>query len=221
VEPLELPDACAVARGWEQQLDRAMRVELPEPVQTVADRARADVLLTPASSAVVAALEDWGFDEEAADAWHRLGIRARRAARRRRTIAAAWSVASTGHDDPARTLLALRQVLVRDDAKTVELLPLFPPDWLGQNLAVHDAPLRRGGQVSFAVRWHGARPALLWDAPAGISLRASALDPAFVGSSPAGDTLLAEPPSTLLRLGVPAPAPTEGVAEPDAPESFS
>ena len=41
---------------------------------------------------------------------------------------------------------------------------------------MHDLPLR-AGPLSFAVRWHGARPALLWDAPAGVELRAPALDP--------------------------------------------
>ena len=37
------------------------------------------------------------------------------------------------------------------------LLPLVPPDWLGQGVEVHDAPTA-AGLLSSAVRWHGARP---------------------------------------------------------------
>ena len=79
------------------------------------------------------------------------------------------------------------------------MLPGFAPDWLGQSLTVSDVPLR-AGTLSFAVRWHGARPALLWDAPAGTELRAPALDPAWSTRDPAGETLLAEPPRPLLSL---------------------
>ena len=34
--------------------------------------------------------------------------------------------------------------------------------WLGQAIEVHRAPTH-AGELSFAVRWHGARPALLWE----------------------------------------------------------
>jgi hypothetical protein len=55
---------------------------------------------------------------------------------------------------------------------------------------VHDAPTRRG-PVSYAVRWHGTRPALLWDAPDGVELRAPGLDPSWSSSVPRGEALLA------------------------------
>ena len=90
-------------------------------------------------------------------------------------------------------------MLVAETGDHVDLLPDFPPEWLGQALAVHDLPLR-AGPLSFAVRWHGARPALLWDAPAGVELRASALDPQWRGRD-AGEALLAEPPAPLLAMG--------------------
>ena len=51
------------------------------------------------------------------------------------------------------------------------------------------------------MRWHGARPALLWDAPAGVELRVPALDPAWSSSEAAGEALLAEPPASLLPMG--------------------
>ena len=38
----------------------------------------------------------------------------------------------------------------------------WPEAWLGQPVEIHDVPARLG-TVSWAVRWHGDRPALLWD----------------------------------------------------------
>jgi hypothetical protein len=86
-------------------------------------------------------------------------------------------------------------------------------------VAVHDAPVE-GGSLSFALRWHGARPALLWDAPVGTRVRASALDPSWEADGGAGESLLAELDATrLLPLGS-AGAGRPGVVL-DEPESFS
>jgi hypothetical protein len=91
-------------------------------------------------------------------------------------------------------------VLVRERSGVVDLLPGFPPDWLGQSVTVDAVPLH-AGPLSFAVRWHGPRPALLWDAPAGVELRIPALDPAWSSTESAGDVLLAAPPTSLLAMG--------------------
>src|SRR5581483_8812964 len=64
-----VPDVAAVARGWQRGLDRGMRTELPDPWQLDIDAARADVLLAPPSAGAFVALEDWGFDDEAAAMW--------------------------------------------------------------------------------------------------------------------------------------------------------
>ncbi len=168
-----------------------MRTELPEPWQSQIDAARADALLAPPSAEAFVALEDWAFDDEAASMWPQLGGWARRAARRRRV--------------DAGLLGEMRAALVRERGAVVELLAGFRREWLGANLAVHEAPLRRG-RVSFALRWHGARPALLWDAPPGSVLRAPGVDPAWTSTTAVGETLLAAPAET-------APVTT--------PESFS
>jgi hypothetical protein len=68
------------------------------------------------------------------------------------------------------------------------------------------------------VRWHGARPALLWDAPVGVELRTPVLDPSWSTREPAGETLLAEPPRPLLSLATGDRARGESV---DAPGQFS
>ena len=57
------------------------------------------------------------------------------------------------------------------------------------------------GVVSFALRWHGARPALLWDVSDGVALGAPGLDPAWEGGPGPGEALLSEmDPNRLLPL---------------------
>ena len=107
VDLRELPDVDAVVRAWSAQLDRGMRVELPDPSLAAAVRAaRAELLVwpgagTPVTAAVVAALEDWGFDVEAAAAWHSLGC-ARGAGAAGRVARAGHGRRSRGHADDGR-----------------------------------------------------------------------------------------------------------------------
>jgi hypothetical protein len=191
------PAADAVVRSWGAQLDRGTRVELPDDRLMGAVRsARATALLAgtrraPAGLAV-AALEDWGFDAEAADGFMRLTGRERRVARRRPGAVPTWDDIELTmiRGEAEWLLLALRALLVREDGDDVSLLETLPPAWNGQPIAVHDAPVRRG-LVSFAVRWHGPRPALLWDVPPGMTVRAPGLDPAWLSTEPSGETLLA------------------------------
>jgi hypothetical protein len=102
------------------------------------------------------------------------------------------------HLPTAATFLRLvRDLCVRDDEDELVLLSVFPPTWRGQSVDVHDAPTRFGA-LSYAIRWHGDRPALLWeiDAHPGVTaatLRAPGLDPGWRGDGLAGDALLAAP----------------------------
>ena len=214
-----LPAAESVVRGWDAQLERGLRAELPPPVGERVDAARADLLLAPRDALAVAALEDWGFDDEAAAGWAELGWRARRRASRRVLPDDPWAAlrAIDATREPARFLAALRGVLVHEHTGGIEVLPGFAPDWLGQSLTVADVPLRAGA-LSFAVRWHGARPALLWDAPAGVELRTPALDPGWSTRDRVGETLLAEPPRPLLAFAAGERPPGEAI---EAPGQFT
>jgi hypothetical protein len=196
-----LADVDSVARGWDAMLDRGLRTEFPEPLQSQVDAARVDLLLAPPSGESFAALEAWGFDREAAEMWPRLGMRARRAAKRA---------------EPSGVLAETRRALAHAHRDTIDLLPGFRAEWLGANVAVHEVPLR-SGVASFAVRWHGARPALLWDVPPKLRVTAPALDAAFTSDEPVGEALLAEPSTALLAMGRAVPSGTSV----DAPETFA
>lgn len=186
--PVELAAAASAqdaANGWHALLDHGMRVVLPDPkVGEAVELARAQVLLDPdPGPAATAALEDWGHDDEAAWAWKGLSLAGRRAARRR----------DGPYDEstPGGLLVSIRHALIRDE-RGIELAPALPEAWWGQDFEVLDAPTRFG-KLSYAVRWHGDRAALLWevtDPAPGLELRAPNLDPTWSTIKPAGDALL-------------------------------
>ena len=173
-----------------------MRVELPDAaLEAAADSARAQLLLAGQAwmpvPEVVIALEDWGFDDEARAAWSRLGMFARRKAARRPTERATWDdVWEHAEMSAARFLNALRSTLVHVTASDVDLLGKWPTEWRGLPLDVRDAPTNRG-PVSYSVRWHGDRVALLWDVPPAVTVRIPGIDPVWSSREPRGETLLA------------------------------
>lgn len=95
----------------------------------------------------------------------------------------------------AQTALAtslLADTLVRSGTDWVALAPEVPTSWLGQNFEAHGLHTPRG-VVSYAVRWHGDRPALLWEvagAAAQIAVSAPGLDPTWSSTEASGEALL-------------------------------
>jgi hypothetical protein len=111
---------------------------------------------------------------------------------------------------PARRALAVERVL----ADGRDLLPQgIPASWWGTDFEVHGVPTDPGATVSYAVRWHGERPAILWETtgPAG-RLTASRAAPGWTTDAPAGEALWPAP-------SVPAQATSAPPTTP--PESFS
>jgi hypothetical protein len=106
--------------------------------------------------------------------------------------------------------------LAGDGAAGVDLAPRWPAAWLGQPAEAHGLPTR-WGRASWAVRWHGARPALLWEvAGPAPAVRAPGLDPSWSSDRPSGEALLGtiEPagglPGVVRPLPGPGQAPPEG-----------
>jgi hypothetical protein len=64
--------------------------------------------------------------------------------------------------------------------------------WLGANFECHRLVASPEHLISFAVRWHGDKPALLWeiDGPPGARVAASAVDGTFSSTELRGETLL-------------------------------
>ncbi|MBV8386889.1 MAG: hypothetical protein JO155_08885 [Acidimicrobiia bacterium] len=88
----------------------------------------------------------------------------------------------------------VRNLLVREVAGGLAVLSLLPDEWVGHSVEVHDAPTHHG-LFSFAVRWHGDRPALLWElkphpGAAPVTLTAPGLDPTWSTSDARGEALL-------------------------------
>lgn len=71
----------------------------------------------------------------------------------------------------------------------------MPTSWLGNNFEVHGLPTSPATTASFAVRWHGERPAVLWeqqgDTP--VELSAPDLDPSWRTTERSGEVLWPAP----------------------------
>ncbi len=72
--------------------------------------------------------------------------------------------AGEGHHaaSTAAVLLLARALAVVERDGGLAVLPGVPDAWLGQPVEVHGLPTAHG-LLSYALRWHGERPALLWE----------------------------------------------------------
>ncbi len=68
-----------------------------------------------------------------------------------------------------------------------------PTSWPGQNFEVFDLPTSGTGTVSYAVRWHGDRPAVLWEQSPGsdgpVELTSPVLAPQWQSAEVSGEAL--------------------------------
>ena len=66
--------------------------------------------------------------------------------------------------EPERVPSWVEHRLVVSDEHTARLMPYsFPPAWLGVDFEAHGLAVGLASTLSFAVRWHGDRPAVLWE----------------------------------------------------------
>jgi hypothetical protein len=75
----------------------------------------------------------------------------------------------------------------------IEICPCgIDKSWLGVNFECHKLLASPEHLISYAVRWHGEKPALLWeiDGPVGTKVAASAIDRIFSSTEMRGETLL-------------------------------
>ncbi len=114
----------------------------------------------------------------------------------------------SGHDlaAAAALVIAARNLLVAERPDGLALLPVHPDGWYGGGIELHDAPTAFG-PISYAIRWHGTRPALLWELTphegvGPVRLTVPSLDPSWSTTERRGDALLGEvaPPAGLEAI---------------------
>jgi hypothetical protein len=100
-------------------------------------------------------------------------------------------------DEPADPLLALawieQRIVAPREGHAQLLSGGLPASWLGSNFEVFDVPTGATGTISFAVRWHGERPAVLWEQSRGadgsVTLTSPALAPEWDSADASGEAL--------------------------------
>jgi hypothetical protein len=85
----------------------------------------------------------------------------------------------------------LERLMATDGA----LLPTgLPAAWFGRSIEVYGIPTIGTSTVSFAIRWHGARPAVLWEqSGAPVELTSPVLAPDWHSADARGEALWPEP----------------------------
>jgi hypothetical protein len=108
------------------------------------------------------------------------------------------STARLWPDDSVDTATGLIEAMVADDVTGLRLLDGWSAAWSREPVEAAGVPTP-WGTAAFALRWHGGRPALLWEVepwPDVVRteprLSAPSLDPTWQGSGWRGDSLLAE-----------------------------
>lgn len=101
----------------------------------------------------------------------------------------------------------------------------MPTSWHGSNFEVHGVPTSPTTTVSFAVRWHGERPAVLWeqhatnDSPT-VELSAPDVDSHWRTSDATGETLWPAPERERARSSLSITVDGDSSSDP-APDSRS
>lgn len=97
----------------------------------------------------------------------------------------------------AEWLLRMRRLLLVDHGTQLSLLPTIPRSWRGEDIDAFNLPIE-GGRLSFGLRWHGPRPALLWQIepkaePLPWVLSVPGIDAAWKATDLSGEDLLPDP----------------------------
>ena len=176
--PTALPSAAQVANGWALQMRGGPRYVLPDPRLAEAVDANLRYLMLFRAEPLPDQPPDCARLTELLD-----------------TASPTWTW-PPGHNArvAAEFIGLVRSLLVRSVDAGLALCSVVPPTWRGQGIEVHDVPTDYG-VLSYAVRWHGDRPALLWelarhDADVPVRLCAPGLDRGWSSTEAGGEALI-------------------------------
>lgn len=171
--------------------------EIVEPIATVARSTDAEVDLALQACERLALVAS---DERASSDIVRLRDRRRRDGVHSNDAGTPTSFSDVRRGSSVGRFVAQIEQCVADAGR---LLPAgIPRRWLGANFEVHGIPSGPRSSVSFAVRWHGERPAVLWEQTGPPQrLTAPTVDPDWSSEEPVGEALWAAPPQPK-RIGV-------------------
>jgi len=151
-------------------------------------------------TAAKGAPHDWAFAAAIDAADHVLAAAGDQRARRdlaafRIAMRCDLTLPDTAPDDPARFVAWAERRLVAVHDGTARLLPVgLPAGWEGNNFEVYGLPTSGASSVSFAVRWHGSRPAVLWEqCGTAVALSAPVVAPQWHTREVKGEALWPEP----------------------------
>jgi hypothetical protein len=171
--------------------------EIVEPIASIArlDHPEVELALRACERLAVAA-----GDDRAAGDLAQIRERRIRSGRAPSTVSAASSFSDLQRGASVGRFVAQVEQRIADEGR---LLPLgIPRRWLGSNFEVHGVPTGPRSTIGFAVRWHGERPAVLWEQHGPTQLlTAPAVDADWSSEANSGEALWAEPPQPK-RIGV-------------------
>jgi hypothetical protein len=172
-------------------------VRLGEPPDSVA------VDIVAACERIIGAARRCGLDWNAHQALVRAGVTLDRAGERRavRDLADARHRLGGGAPRPdvdpggAATIAWVESCLASPIGDGCRVLPLgVPASWMGSNFEGHGLPAGLRTTLSYALRWHGDRPAILWEQRGPAQHLTSGVDPTWSSDESAGEALW-EPPA--------------------------
>ncbi|MEI8240044.1 MAG: hypothetical protein WCI22_11545, partial [Actinomycetota bacterium] len=101
--------------------------------------------------------------------------------------------------DATRLLAWVERRMAEPRRAGAALLPGgLPPDWVGSNFEVYGVPTSASSTVAFAIRWHGERPAVLWEQSGDtVALSSPLLATEWSSDEVKGETLWPAPPGVL------------------------
>tara|TARA_B100000700_G_C15008979_1_gene839971 strand:- start:1112 stop:2047 length:936 start_codon:yes stop_codon:yes gene_type:complete len=123
-------------------------------------------------------------------------------------------------------LLMFRRFLIsQPDLSTIALFPSYTSKWFNVPLEVNNMPTSHG-EVGYAVRWHGDRPALLWEGKINTqaAFTSPGFDPTWKSNELRGEALLPQQKPDEIPIPLissPSQKPSIATSKPEKGNNFS